>query len=77
VVWLIDWRFRFPIKPRLAAGYIAGAAVMAAGPGVIWDMAHIGLGALLVHGAGAVLLVLFCRDPGSPAMAWAARRTRG
>jgi hypothetical protein len=74
VVWLIDWRLRFPIPPRLVAGYIVGAAVMAAGPGLIWDMAHVALGALLLHGAGGVLLVLFCRDPGSPAMAWAARR---
>jgi hypothetical protein len=76
VVWLIDWRLRFPANPRLAAGYIAGAAVMAAGPGLIWDMAHVALGALLLHGAGALLLVLFWRDPGSPAMAWAARRSR-
>jgi hypothetical protein len=75
VVWLIDWRLRFPINPRLAAGYIAGAAVMATGPGLIWDMAHVALGAMLLHGAGAVLLLLFWRDPGSPAMAWAARRT--
>jgi hypothetical protein len=73
-VWLIDWRLRFPVQPRLAAGYMAGAAVMAVGPGLIWGMAHVALGALLLHGAGALLLVLFWRDPGSPAMAWAARR---
>jgi hypothetical protein len=74
VVWLVDWRLRFPIHPGLAAGYVAGVAVMAAGPALIWDMAHVALGAILLHGAGAVLLVLFWRDPGSPAMAWAARR---
>ena len=74
VVWLIDWRLRYPISPRLAAGYVIGAAVMATGPGLIWNMAHVALGAVLLHGAGAALLVLFCRDPGSPAMAWAARR---
>ena len=74
VVWLIDWRLRYPINPRLAAAYVIGAAVMATGPGLIWDMAHVALGALLLHGAGAMLLVLFCRDPGSPAMTWSARR---
>ena len=76
VAWLVDWRLRFPINPRLAAGYIAGVAVMACGPGLIWGMAHVALGAALLHGAGALLLVLFCRDPGSPAMVWAARRAR-
>jgi len=76
VVWLIAWRLRFPVNPLLAAGYIAGAAVMAIGPGLIWDMAHVALGALLLHGAGALLLVLFWRDPGSPAMTWSARRRR-
>ena len=74
VVWLIGWRLRYPIAPRLAAGYIVGAGVMASGPGLIWDMAHVVLGAALLHGAGATLLVLFCRDPGSPAMARVASR---
>lgn len=77
VVWLVDWRLRFPVNLRFAMGYIGGALVMAMGPGVIWDMAHVALGAALLHGAGAMLLVLFYRDPGSPAMAWAARRLPG
>ena len=76
VVFLIDWRLRFPINLYRATAYIAGAAVMAAGPGMIWGMAHIVLGALLLHGAGATLLLLFCLDPGSPAMARVFRRTR-
>jgi hypothetical protein len=76
VVWLADWRLRYPIRPWLAAGYLAGVGVMATGPGLIWGMAHVALGALLLHGAGAFLLLLFWRDPGSPAMAWDALRQR-
>ena len=75
-VWLVDWRLRFPLALRLAAGYVTTAGIMAAGPGLIWGMDHVVLGAVLLHGAAAVLLVLFLRDPGSPAMAWAARPTR-
>jgi hypothetical protein len=76
VVWLIDWRLRFPVSPHRAAAYIAATAIMATGPGLIWAMSHIVLGAALLHGASATLLVLLYRDPGSPAMAWAACRTR-
>ena len=67
-LWLVDWRLRFPIRAPLALGYVGGVAAMAAGPGLIWSMAHVALGAALLHGGFALLLVLFWRDPGSPAM---------
>ena len=67
-VWLVDWRLRFPARPALAAGYVASLAAMAAGPGLIWAMAHVAAGAVLMHGGLAALLVLLWRDPGSPAM---------
>lgn len=36
---------------------------MMAGPGLIWGLAHIGLGALLLHaGLAATLILLWC-DP--------------
>ena len=69
-----DWRLRFPARPGLVAGYIGSLAVMATGPGLIWSMAHVVLGAVLLHGAFATMLVLFWRDPGSPAMLPARKR---
>jgi hypothetical protein len=36
---------------------------MAAGPGLIWGMAHIGLGAILLHGGLFATIILFWRDP--------------
>ena len=66
--WFAGWRLRFPARPPLAAAYVASLGVMAAGPGLIWSMAHVVLGAALLHISLAILLVLFWRDPGSPAM---------
>ena len=67
-VWLVDWRLRFPAGPARGAAYLAGVAVMATGPGLIWSMAHVVLGAALLHGSLLALAVLFLRDEGSPAM---------
>lgn len=47
---LVGWRFGSPVRPAAGLGYIAGAASMAAGAGLIWQLGHIGAGALLVHG---------------------------
>lgn len=59
----IVWRLGVPVTlPRLVALGAAGAA-MAAGPGLIWGMAHVGLGALLLHGGLAASVVLLWRDP--------------
>ena len=66
--WFAGWRLRFPARPPLAALYVASLGIMAAGPGLIWSMAHVVLGAVLLHVSLATLLVLFWRDPGSPAM---------
>jgi hypothetical protein len=35
---------------------------MAAGPGVIWAMVHVGLGALLLHGGLFATILLLWRD---------------
>lgn len=67
-VWLVDWRLHFPASKTLTAAYLAGLALAAAGPGLIWGMAHVALGAVLLH-AGLILVgVAVWRDPGSPAM---------
>ena len=57
------WRLAVPASPWRLASYAVAAAAMAAGPVLIWEMAHVRLGALLLHGgllAGALLL---WRDP--------------
>ena len=57
------WRLAVPAAAWWLAGYAVAGAATVAGPVLIWDMAHVGLGALLLHGgllAGALLL---WRDP--------------
>jgi hypothetical protein len=57
------WRLGVAISlPRFAA-YAVTCAAMAAGPGLIWDMSHVGLGALLLHGGLLATIVLVWRDP--------------
>ena len=74
--WLVDWRLRFPAHPALAGAYLASLAAMASGPGLVWGMAQVVPGAVLLHGGLAVMLVLFWRDKGSPAMIPARLRGR-
>jgi hypothetical protein len=64
-LFAIAVRFRFPIARPLALGYVTAGGVMAAGPGLIWGMAHVGLGALLLHGGLAALLALAWADGGT------------
>ena len=71
--WLADWRLRQPLAPRLAGAYLAAAGLMAMGPGLIWDMAHVVLGAVLLHAGLAMLIVLACTDGG---VAWRFLRRR-
>ena len=73
------WRLGSPIGwPRLAL-YAAATASMAAGPGLIWDMADVKLGALLLHGGLLATILLLWRDPAMSARlasAIAVRRAR-
>jgi hypothetical protein len=64
-LFAVHVRFRFPVAGRLALGYIAAGTVMAAGPGLIWGMAHVALGALLLHGGLASMLALGWVDGGT------------
>ena len=47
---------------------------MAAAPGLIWSMAHVVAGAVLLHGGLVLVAVLFWTDGGSPAMLQGLRR---
>ncbi len=57
------WRLGSPAPFRWLAAYGLGGAAIAAGPGLIWGMAHVGCGALLLHGGLFAILVLLWRDP--------------
>jgi hypothetical protein len=75
-LWLADWRLRQPIGPRAAAGYMAGVTMMSAAPGLIWCLAHVVLGAVLMHAGLAVLIVLASNDSSVPALLRRAPRLR-
>ncbi|ABD05202.1 conserved hypothetical protein [Rhodopseudomonas palustris HaA2] len=51
------WRLGYPTSPTLTLGYTLAPALMCAAPVVIWQIAHVGVGAALFH-AGFVLLLL-------------------
>lgn len=73
-VW---WRLRTEASPAWLIAYCGAAAAVASGPGLIWHMAHVGLGAVLLHGGLLGTLVLLWRDPAVTARltaAWEARR---
>jgi hypothetical protein len=57
-LWMVSIRFRYPIALGRAFGYIAGAAIMASGPGAMWSTAHIILGSLLFYGGLSVLAAI-------------------
>lgn len=57
------WRLGSPASPVRFAAYALAGGTMVAGPGLIWGMAHVGLGALLMHAGLAATIVLLWRDP--------------
>jgi alcohol dehydrogenase class IV len=59
----IVWRLGSPVRPLWLACYLAACAVMTAGVGLIWNLAHIGSGALMLHAGLLAAVVLFWRDP--------------
>lgn len=61
-VGLVAWRLGYPASRGLAAGLIAAAALMAAGPVLIWHIAPVGAAAVLFHAGMALLLVLCWAD---------------
>ncbi len=59
----ILWRLGSPVASAWMAAYIACCTAMAAAPGVIWSMAHVGVGALLLHGGLLASIITLWRDP--------------
>ena len=76
-VGAVLWRLGSHVSLGRFVTYGTCCALMAAGPGLIWGMAQVGLGALLLHGGLLALLVLLWCDPAIPVRletALAARR---
>ena len=71
-VWLVERLLRQGLPAASAAGLVLAAALMAAGPVLMWHVARVGAGAVLFHAGLVLLLVLGWR----PAEAWLARRSR-
>ena len=61
------WRLGAPISATRWGGYALAAAASWAGPGLIWGLAHIALGALLLHGGLIATAMLVWRDPATRA----------
>jgi len=61
----VFWRLGAAITLPWFAAYAAACGAMAAGPGVIWAMVHVGLGAILLHGGLLAVILLLWRDPGT------------
>jgi len=57
------WRLGAPISPPRWGGYALATAAAWAGPGLISSLAHIPLGALLLHGGLIAMALLLWRDP--------------
>jgi hypothetical protein len=75
----VMWRLRGPISAPWLISYVMACAAMAAGPAVIWNMAYVRCGAVLLHGGLAACIVLLWRDWGMALrldQAIAARRAR-
>jgi hypothetical protein len=60
---VVFWRLNDRASVARFAAYAGLTAVMAAGLGEIWQMAHVGLGALMLHGGLAATAVLVWFDP--------------
>jgi hypothetical protein len=56
VLGVTAWRLGHPATPAIALLYLASVSLMAAAPGVIWQLAHVGVGAGLFH-AGLLLFL--------------------
>jgi hypothetical protein len=74
----VAWRLGSVVSPGRLVADAAACAAMAVGPGLIWSLAQVKLGALLLHGGLLATVVLLWRDPAVRerlSAAIAARRT--
>jgi hypothetical protein len=60
---VVLWRLQSPVLAGRFSLYAAATAGMAAGPGLIWTMAHVASGAFLLHAGLIASVLLLWRDP--------------
>jgi hypothetical protein len=58
------WRVGHPVQPRFSVGYLFSGVLMCSSPGVIWQLQHVAVGALLFHGGLVLLVALAVLDDG-------------
>ncbi len=61
------WRLGAPISATRWGGYALATAAAWAGPGLIWGLVHILLGAVFLHAGLIAMAVLIWRDPATRA----------
>jgi hypothetical protein len=73
------WRLGAPMSLMRWSGYALAAAAAWAGPGLIWGLAHVVMGAALLHGGLIAMAALLWRDPATRThlAGMVARRRRG
>jgi len=64
LVGAIAWRLAMPASTGWLAAYFASAAIMAAGIGPTWHIAHLIAGVSMLHVGLIASAVLLWRDPG-------------
>ena len=62
-VAVVLWRLQTPVSAWRLSLYALAAAGMAAGPGLIWGMAHVASGAFALHAGLIACVLLLWRDP--------------
>ena len=63
MVAAVLWRLGSPVTLAWWAAYALACAGMGSGPGLIWQMAYVRTGALLLHAGLLASLILLWRDP--------------
>jgi hypothetical protein len=61
-VALVAWRMGAPTGRGTVAAYVVATAVMAVGPGLIWNMQDVAYGAMAVHGGLSAIMLVAWRD---------------
>jgi hypothetical protein len=61
-VGALGWRMSRPVDAPFLAAYLVLPWIGAAGLGAMWQLAAPGLTSLVLHGAGALLLLIAARD---------------
>ena len=59
----VAWRLGSAASLVRLVTYCGVCTLMVTGPGLIWGMEHVGLGALLLHGGLVAVIALLWRDP--------------